>query len=57
MTRGSDGLSLGERLLQKQIELEEAVRNNQILSLKLERLQVTSSFFYDWFRYFGNSSL
>ncbi|RCN53043.1 Golgin-84 family protein [Ancylostoma caninum] len=42
MTRGNDGLSLGERLLQKQIELEEAVRNNQILALKLERLQKTA---------------
>ncbi|ETN73868.1 hypothetical protein NECAME_13377 [Necator americanus] len=39
LSRGTDGLSLGERLLQKQIELEEALKNNQILALKLERLQ------------------
>ncbi|KAK6033084.1 hypothetical protein OSTOST_00725, partial [Ostertagia ostertagi] len=37
--RSADGLSLGERLLQKQIELEEALRRNQILSIRLEKLQ------------------
>ncbi|KAJ1368128.1 hypothetical protein KIN20_029198 [Parelaphostrongylus tenuis] len=42
LTHGSDGLSLGERLLQKQSELEEALRKNQILSLRLERLQKSS---------------
>lgn len=39
-SREADGMSLGERLLQKQIELEEAVRRNQMLSLRLEKLQV-----------------
>ncbi|VDO25489.1 unnamed protein product [Haemonchus placei] len=38
-TRSADGLSLGERLLQKQIELEEAHRRNQMLSIRLEKLQ------------------
>ncbi|WKX92607.1 hypothetical protein Q1695_010550 [Nippostrongylus brasiliensis] len=37
--RESDGMSLGERLLQKQIELEEALRRNHMLSLRLEKLQ------------------
>ncbi|KAK6033862.1 hypothetical protein COOONC_28628 [Cooperia oncophora] len=37
--RSVDGLSLGERLLQKQIELEEALRRNQMLSIRLEKLQ------------------
>ncbi|KHJ84853.1 hypothetical protein OESDEN_15428 [Oesophagostomum dentatum] len=48
LTRGSDGLSLGERLLQKQIELEEALRNNQILALKLERLQVYQLYYINY---------
>ncbi|VDM54081.1 unnamed protein product [Angiostrongylus costaricensis] len=42
LTHGNDGLSIGERLLQKQSELEEALRKNQILSLRLERLQKSS---------------
>ncbi|KJH44657.1 Golgin-84 family protein [Dictyocaulus viviparus] len=42
LNRGSDGLSIGDRLLQKQGELEDALRKNQILSLRLERLQKCS---------------
>ncbi|KAK5967465.1 Golgin-84 [Trichostrongylus colubriformis] len=37
--RSADGLSLSERLLQKQIELEDALRRNQMLSIRLEKLQ------------------